>query len=126
MSYGVDAGGDFDVVVVGSGSAGCIVAARLAELSSASVLLLEAGPDLRANPPAGMHDGWVTYREYDWGYESEPNDRGETEPVHRGRLVGGTSWRTRFMMRGSSHNGDSFPQLFRISTDSQRLSTSVV
>jgi choline dehydrogenase len=100
-----------DVVVVGSGSAGCIVAARLAERGSASVVLLEAGPDLRATSPAGMHDGWVTYRENDWGYESEPNDRGESEPVFRGRLVGGTSWRTRFMMRGSPADFDQWARL---------------
>ncbi|HET6816781.1 MAG TPA: GMC oxidoreductase [Mycobacteriales bacterium] len=98
----------FDVVVVGSGSAGSIVAARLAEKTSASVLLLEAGPDLRTNPPTEMHDGWVTYREFGWGYESEPNDQGDTEPLARGRLVGGTSWRTRFMMRGSPADFDAW------------------
>jgi choline dehydrogenase len=37
-----------DVVVVGGGAAGCVVAARLAESASRAVLLLEAGPDLRA------------------------------------------------------------------------------
>lgn len=106
-----DSNGHFDVVVIGSGSAGCIVAARLAEETSASVLLLEAGPDLRPNPPAAMHNGWVTFREFGWGYESEPNDRGDTEALHRGRLVGGTSWVTRFMMRGSPADFDEWARL---------------
>ena len=42
---------EFDVVIVGGGAAGCVVAARLAAHGSRSVVLLEAGPDLRADPP---------------------------------------------------------------------------
>jgi choline dehydrogenase len=48
----VAAGKAFDVVVVGGGSAGCVVAARLAAAVSRSVLLLEAGPDRRTDPPS--------------------------------------------------------------------------
>jgi choline dehydrogenase len=95
-----------DVVVVGGGSAGCVVAARLAETASRSVLLLEAGPDLRADPPDGMHDGWRPYREFAWGFVSEPDGRGVSEPLHRGRVLGGTSWATRFAMRGSPADFD--------------------
>ncbi|MFL6114012.1 MAG: GMC family oxidoreductase N-terminal domain-containing protein, partial [Catenulispora sp.] len=90
-----------DVLVVGAGSAGCVMAARIAENPSRSVLLLEAGPDLRSRPDPAMHDGWRMWREYPWGFESEPDARGVSSPLHRGRVVGGTSWMTRFAMRGS-------------------------
>lgn len=61
----------FDVAVVGGGAAGCVVAARLSEAASRSVVLLEAGPDLRADPPSEFRDGWHITRQFDWGYASE-------------------------------------------------------
>jgi choline dehydrogenase-like flavoprotein len=87
-----------DVIVVGGGAAGCVVAARLAESGSPSVLLLEAGPDRRAEMPAALRDGWTIEREsFEWGYVSagEP-----PKPVRRKRVIGGTSWLTRFTPRG--------------------------
>jgi len=75
------------------------------------VLLLEAGPDLRADPPALMHDGWRTYRENGWGFESEPDEHGVCEALYRGRVVGGTSWVTRFAMRGSPADFDLWARL---------------
>ena len=71
----------FDVAVVGSGAAGCVVAARLAETASRSVLLLEAGPDLRRLPPADLHDGWNIAPGVDWGHRAEADDRGAVEEV---------------------------------------------
>ncbi|MFL6205800.1 MAG: GMC family oxidoreductase [Acidimicrobiales bacterium] len=91
-----------DVVVVGGGSAGCVVAARLAQGSHRSVLLLEAGPDRRADLPPELRDGWTIERDaLDWGYRSEPHAGGAVRPVRRKRLLGGTSWLTRFTPRGS-------------------------
>lgn len=75
-----------------------MVAARLAESASCSVLLVEAGPDRRGEMPAALCDGWTIEREtFDWGYvsASEP-----PKPVRRKRVVGGTSWLTRFTPRG--------------------------
>jgi choline dehydrogenase-like flavoprotein len=94
--------------VVGGGAAGCVVAARVAETGSRSVLLLEAGPDLRAEAPAALRDGWRLYRDYDWGYQSEPNPRGKTETVTRRKLLGGTSWVTRFALRGAPGDYDAW------------------
>jgi choline dehydrogenase len=101
----------FDVVVVGGGAAGCVVAARLSESGSRSVLLLEAGPDLRANPPHDLRDGWRIPREPDWGLAAEPDARGVIEDLTRGRLVGGTSWMTRFALRGSAADYDEWTAL---------------
>lgn len=101
----------FDVVVVGGGAAGCVVAARLSESTSRSVLLIEAGPDLRANMPDGLRDGWRTAPDFDWGYMSEPDERGAVEDLRRGRLLGGTSWVTRFAVRGSPADYDGWEAL---------------
>jgi choline dehydrogenase len=89
-----------DAVVVGAGAAGCVVARRLAD-AGRRVLLLEAGPDLRADVPDDFRSGWDFPRRHEWGLESEPDDRGESVPLRRGRLVGGTSWVTRFGVRPS-------------------------
>lgn len=91
----------FDVVVVGGGAAGCVVAARLSESGSRSVLLLEAGPDLRANLPELVRDGWHMTREFDWGYVSEPDELGGVQNLRRVKLLGGTSSIARFALRGS-------------------------
>jgi choline dehydrogenase len=96
---------EYDVVVVGAGAAGCVVAARLAELGR-EVCLVEAGPDLRRDVPADFRDGWEFPRRHEWGFEALPDDRGSTQPVRRGRLVGGTSWVTRFAVRGGPADFD--------------------
>jgi choline dehydrogenase len=95
-----------DVVVVGGGAAGCVVAARLAEAGSRSVLLLEAGPDLRAETPDQIRDGWRITRDFDWGYASEADARGAVQNLWRDKLLGGTSWVTRFAPRGGPADYD--------------------
>jgi choline dehydrogenase len=104
-------GEHFDVVIVGGGSAGCVVAARLSGSSARSVLLLEAGPDLRANVPGELRDGWRLSDAFDWGYASEPDAHGAVDDLRRGKLLGGTSWVTRFALRGSPADYDEWAAL---------------
>jgi choline dehydrogenase-like flavoprotein len=101
-------GAAFDVVVVGGGAAGCVVASRLAESGDRSVLLLEAGPDARLRTPGEWRDGWVLPTLPDWEFESEPDQAGSTSKLRRGRLVGGTSWLTRFAVRGAAADFDAW------------------
>jgi choline dehydrogenase len=69
--------------------------------------LLEAGPDRRADLPETLRNGWTIEREpFDWGYESEPDAAHQPRPVRRKRLLGGTSWLTRFTPRGSPADYD--------------------
>ena len=98
----------FDVIVVGGGAAGCVIARRLSESADRTVLLLEAGPDLRASTAAELRDGWRLPTVPDWGLKAEPGPTGAAPNLRRGRLLGGTSWLTRFAVRGASSDFDSW------------------
>ena len=85
----------FDYVIAGGGSAGCALAARLAEDPSVSVCIVEAGgkgKDLFIRMPAG--NGFVFGNpKLDWGYQSEPQPglNGRTIYYARGKALGGSS-----------------------------------
>ncbi|GFE26814.1 GMC family oxidoreductase [Streptomyces nigrescens] len=84
----------YDYIIVGAGSAGCVLAARLTEDESTRVLLVEAGPVDDAQEihvPAAFSKLFQT--KYDWSYLSdcEPGLDGRRRFLPRGRMLGGSS-----------------------------------
>ena len=83
----------YDVVVVGGGSAGCVLAARLSEDPDRSVCLIEAGPDYgpyaEGRWPADLLNAhYMAVVSHDWGFEG-----------------GWPSWRAKVLGGCSAHNG---------------------
>jgi len=85
----------FDYVIVGGGSAGCVLAARLAEDPGTRVLLLEAGPAPEDVTEIGVPAAYnrLFRGPYDWNYVTLPQERAGDRPVYwpRGRVLGGSS-----------------------------------
>ena len=84
----------FDVIVVGAGSAGSVIASRLTEDGACRVGLIEAG-DWPCDPDISDPLKWreLPGREYDWAYRTvpQPGTYGRVHDWPRGRIVGGSS-----------------------------------
>ena len=102
---------DFDYIIVGAGSAGCVLADKLSASGRHRVLVLEAGPSDRrfwVRVPIGYgisyHDARVN-----WKYQSEPDPGIDGRRMYfpRGRVVGGSSSINALIYhRGQAHDYD--------------------
>ena len=104
-----------DYLVIGGGTAGCILAARLSEDPSVRVTLLEAGPEDRdpwIHIPAGYARLFASGR-YDWRFATDPEPElgGRSINWPRGRVLGGSgSINGLVYLRGSPHDYDRWAQ----------------
>lgn len=107
-------GQTWDIVVVGAGAAGAVIAARASEDPHRSVLLLDAGPDypLAGDLPDDLYNGHDnSYTDHDWGLSYTPLD-GRTDRFPRGRVTGGsTAVNTTIALRGIPADYDGWAEL---------------
>ena len=109
----------YDVVIVGGGAAGSVLAGRLAEDANISVLLLEAGPDYPdpANLPDEIKFGYTRFAEaedseHNWALRGTITEEQGEIHVAQGKVIGGgSSINGQAMQRGFPEDFDSWSSL---------------
>lgn len=102
---------EYDFVIVGAGSGGCVVANRLSEIHNATVLLLEAGDQETYISDVPLTAALTQITRYNWGYKADPTPnacqglKGGVCNWPKGRGVGGTSL-INFMLYTRGHRRD--------------------
>jgi choline dehydrogenase-like flavoprotein len=106
---------EFDVVIVGAGSAGSALAGRLSEDPALKVLLLEAGGSddvLEVKVPAALYKLWRTRRDWNYTTEPQPGAGGRRLFWPRGKMLGGSSsFNAMIYMRGAAADYDEWAKL---------------
>lgn len=106
---------EFDYVVVGAGSAGCVVASRLSEDPGVRVALIEAGPPSKGrlfDIPALFSQQLKTAFDWDFATEPEKHLGGRRAYLPRGRVLGGSSsMNTQLYVRGHRYDYDTWQEL---------------
>ncbi len=106
---------DYDLIVVGAGAGGAVVAARVSEDPNIRVLLIESGPDypnLEALPEDLQNVNHSSFFDHDWALRYQPTTTSRVSAFPRGRVTGGSSAvNTAIALRGVPSDYDEWASL---------------
>ncbi|KAM7195883.1 L-sorbose 1-dehydrogenase [Rhypophila sp. PSN 637] len=105
----MDSCSDYDIVIVGGGTAGLALASRLSEDESLQIIVLEAGEDRRTDPQVLTPGMWplLTNSSSDWAFSTVPQEflDKNVDMIPQGRMLGGSSGINSFLFTPTSQTG---------------------